>query len=628
MIIKKYTANSIEEAKEKIEEELGPDAIILTSRHLKGKGIKGLFSQDRVEITAAIDEGDLEKYQQSGSFGSSKKKESTFSQASNSSQSQQESLSENLQGLKELMSQYTDNGQKQGEVSSSSSQKASTMRLDITDEQASAKVAKGQALTQKSQGSLQLQNGQDLVSLSSQAQKQSISSGMSPTSGRSQTNNESSTGSLQGKMTGNFSSSSSSSSSLSSSTSAYSPFGQKSGPSQSSNVLSDLSPKELASQAKVNLGKDRAEKVLGLSRRLVEKIQNEQEEPSRVSSAQKQSSSKQTKESSSSDENSSSSSARLSKEIATAVNMQELREMIREEMKQAQYGLKKEVQKATGQLESKKHLDLGFLMAKGISRKIAEEIEQHLEMMPSVEDFTSPSEQRSEYLNSLKNQIAQRIPVTGPLPLKEGSTYFMALVGSTGVGKTTTLAKLASLYAHVFGKRVAIINFDHDKFGEAPISTFARDQQINCFEMQESASLEEMKEQTKGYDLVLIDTAGKSQYHLDEVSKLQSFSERFSQVDLYLTLSATTKDVDLFGAVKAFSTLNIKGLIFTKLDETISWGSIVNICAKTRKPICYLSMGKRVPEDLVLADSQKIAKGILLQHNDSSSQILQRVANS
>ncbi|SCA58792.1 hypothetical protein AB751O23_AP_00020 [Chlamydiales bacterium SCGC AB-751-O23] len=587
MIIKKYKANSVEEAQEKIEEDLGSDAIILTSRFLKDTGIKGLFTTNQVEVTAAIEESDLEKYKKAAP------KKSSTSDPQKGMPSE-ENLNENLGHLKEMMSKY---GQETQEKSSGTTPR---VRLDLTDEEKPPEMLSVMAKQvkeniDKAPGKREAKT-EEVISTQEKAEP-SMTAGMQAKEDKHQK-------------------------------SMYSPLGRMN--SKPAPVNLDFSSKtvEPSSLDKQVMGRSRAQQMMQLGERLVEKA-NQGKAPVPVAPMTSRRMETPAPQKEFAEDSSLVPSPSIKSEITPSVDLNAIKDIIREEMRHAQYGLKKEVEKQSKEKQDEySHTDMSFLISKGISRSIALDVEERVNEKVSIKDFSQDSEDRTMHLNLLKDELAKKISVGGPIELNSDKTTYVALVGSTGVGKTTTLAKLASLYAHVFGKKVAILNLDQDKFGQAPIRSFAREQQIESFDLKDVSEIRDLKSTLNQFDLVLVDTSGRNQYHHQEVKDLAEAISHWDEIQLYLTLSATTKDIDNYGTIKSFSSFALKGLIFTKLDETVSWGSLVNICEKTRKPICYLSMGKRVPEDLVLADGQKIAKNILLQHNGENFQVLQRIANS
>ena len=303
-----------------------------------------------------------------------------------------------------------------------------------------------------------------------------------------------------------------------------------------------------------------------------------------------------------------------------------LRKVIREEMLRAQKGV------SVGSLRQNDEETVGsvrFLMAKGLSRAKALGIEERLNQQFGPVDLKQPSSDRASRLNALKNELRDAIQTTGPITLKQGQPTYVAMIGPTGVGKTTTLAKIAGKYTRQLNKKVGIISLDTTKMGaREQIRAVADTLKVPVQIVESPSQLPGAMEAFKGQDLVLIDTGGRSQYKKAEVDTLADLMEMDGRIQNYLVVSATTKDVDVFGIVKQFSRIPLKGLIFTKLDETIAYGMMVNVCDKTGLPLSYLTTGQQVPEDIKVADADEIAKSILMQHNDAAAESLRRMVGT
>ncbi|NLB18316.1 MAG: flagellar biosynthesis protein FlhF, partial [Syntrophomonadaceae bacterium] len=110
------------------------------------------------------------------------------------------------------------------------------------------------------------------------------------------------------------------------------------------------------------------------------------------------------------------------------------------------------------------------------------------------------------------------------------------------------------------------------------------------------------------YDIILIDTAGRSPHNEDQMTELVNFIEAANPDETCLVLSATTRTSDLQDALSRFGTLNIDKIIFTKLDETTCYGPILNVIARTKKRISYVTNGQNVPDDIELPDSLRLAR--------------------
>ena len=190
-------------------------------------------------------------------------------------------------------------------------------------------------------------------------------------------------------------------------------------------------------------------------------------------------------------------------------------------------------------------------------------------------------------------------------------------IGPTGVGKTTTIAKIASSFKLEHEAKVAIITADTYRIAAVEqLNTYASI--IDC-PVSVVYSVEDMDKSLtdyKDYDLILIDTAGRSHKADDQMDELKSFIEQVVQrkdefdFESYLTLSVTTKYKDLKSIADKYDDVDWS-IIFTKLDETCSLGNILNLRMLTDRPLAYTTSGQNVPNDIEVINEQWIAKQLL-----------------
>ncbi|TMP82921.1 flagellar biosynthesis protein FlhF [Pseudoalteromonas phenolica] len=216
---------------------------------------------------------------------------------------------------------------------------------------------------------------------------------------------------------------------------------------------------------------------------------------------------------------------------------------------------------------------------------------------------------RKEAWNALLEMVANQMHTTNNDILRQGGVY--ALVGPTGVGKTTTVAKLAALGAQKYGAdKVALITTDTYRIGAyEQLATYGRIIGCPVKQVKDANELAEVLYHLRNKRLVLIDTAGMSQRDIRLTEQLNTLM-RSSRVDIrsYLVLSATSQMHVLQEAVRHFQKVNLSGCIFTKLDECLSLGEIISIAIQNRLPIGYLTNGQRVPEDIRVANAHKMVK--------------------
>ncbi|MFG6382633.1 MAG: DEAD/DEAH box helicase family protein, partial [Lachnospiraceae bacterium] len=202
-----------------------------------------------------------------------------------------------------------------------------------------------------------------------------------------------------------------------------------------------------------------------------------------------------------------------------------------------------------------------------------------------------------------------------PIELTEKKPKVVFFIGPTGVGKTTTIAKIASRFKVEKGKKVALFTADTYRIAAAEqLRTYANilDTPLNII-----YSPQELKEELKkleDYDLVLVDTSGfshKNEEQRDETKELINKVPKEYEKEVYLVLSATTKYRDLIEIANMYKEHFQFRMIFTKLDETSCLGNILNMKLYTGADLSYLTSGQNVPDDIELFNTQKIVKLLL-----------------
>lgn len=239
----------------------------------------------------------------------------------------------------------------------------------------------------------------------------------------------------------------------------------------------------------------------------------------------------------------------------------------------------------------------------GVSSSLAHEL---LDALP---DFDAWSEEAQAPLaaSALRDLIARRVGCSGPIQLTPGTLKAVALIGPTGVGKTTTIAKLAAHFALVEKKRVALLTMDTYRIAAVEqLKIYSQILDIPVGVAYSQAEVAPVIAQYADYDLLLIDTAGRSQKNIMQVGELKSLLETVG-CETHLVLSAQTKERDMIEAAQRFAAARVDSIIFSKLDETDSYGTLLNVADRTGIPLSYLTMGQKVPEDLEPADGGKLA---------------------
>ncbi len=218
----------------------------------------------------------------------------------------------------------------------------------------------------------------------------------------------------------------------------------------------------------------------------------------------------------------------------------------------------------------------------------------------------------------LTGTVADLVQASGPLWQPGQPQKKVALIGPTGVGKTTTIAKLAAAAITTGGARVALVTIDTYRIAAVEqLKVYGDIMDLPVEVVITPEQLQEAFSRHRDKDLILIDTAGRSPRDAERIAELNEFLGRDSQVENCLVLAAPTDERLLQKSVERFSALPISRLIFTKLDEADRCGVLLNIPTRANLPLAYLTNGQQVPEDLLLAEPGNVAE--LVMGDDTES---------
>ena len=193
----------------------------------------------------------------------------------------------------------------------------------------------------------------------------------------------------------------------------------------------------------------------------------------------------------------------------------------------------------------------------------------------------------------------------------------ISLIGPTGVGKTTTLAKIAAHYLSHYGGRIGLITIDTYRIAAVEqIKVYGEIMRLPLEVVINPRELELALEKFHDFDLVLIDTAGRSPRNGLDIQELASFLRPALRIENNLLLSATTREREIEETIRRFSILPISNFIFSKIDECDQLGVLLNIHYKNDTPISFLTNGQRVPEDLLVPSPTDIADLIMNDHGN------------
>lgn len=218
-------------------------------------------------------------------------------------------------------------------------------------------------------------------------------------------------------------------------------------------------------------------------------------------------------------------------------------------------------------------------------------------------------------LSTVYQKMILKLGESKPISLGAKLPKVVFFIGPTGVGKTTTIAKIASKFTLDEKKKVAMLTADTYRIAATEqLHTYADILNVPFKVIYTPEEIEKAVEEYEDYDLILVDTAGHSHQNEQQLSDIKKFVESIKdeeQKEIFLVLSATTKYKDLLSIADSYKGIEGFKLIFTKLDETTCFGSILNLKLYTDADLSYLTCGQNVPDDIEKLDAQRVVKQLL-----------------
>jgi flagellar biosynthesis protein FlhF len=249
------------------------------------------------------------------------------------------------------------------------------------------------------------------------------------------------------------------------------------------------------------------------------------------------------------------------------------------------------------------------LITNQVAEEVAADIVKTLQKQVRPEHLAQPEFVREK----LAEQLEKLIPTAGPITrTKAHGPHVVALIGPTGVGKTTTLAKLAATLKLREKHRVGMITLDTYRI--AAVDQLKRYADIIGSPLRVANSGEELREAVRAMsdcDFLLIDTAGRSPNDTMKLNELRGLLSVVEPDEVHLVLSSTASEACINLAVSRFSDVRVDKIIFTKIDEAAHVGVVLNVVRKVNKSLSYITTGQDVPDDIEVGRGRRLAQLIL-----------------
>lgn len=277
--------------------------------------------------------------------------------------------------------------------------------------------------------------------------------------------------------------------------------------------------------------------------------------------------------------------------------------------------LRKMVEQVLGQLPQSKTADANeeeslfyqILCQNDIDKSI---VQQLLQGMPTSNSLlTAQADEAKKLILQRMRLVLEKVE---PIQLDHETCKIVALIGSTGVGKTTTIAKIAANFSLKDGYKVAMITSDTYRIAAVEqLKTYADIIGVSLDIVYTHEELKEALARHSDKNLILIDTAGRSPSNGDQLEELQKLLSVNPKIEKHLVISATTKYKDAVEVVEKFSVCQPEKFLFTKVDETSNWGTLFNLLYRYPIKLSYITNGQNVPDDIEIANADQFAQRLL-----------------
>jgi flagellar biosynthesis protein FlhF len=258
------------------------------------------------------------------------------------------------------------------------------------------------------------------------------------------------------------------------------------------------------------------------------------------------------------------------------------------------------------------------LQDQGVKEQIAMDLVRELgRFSPSTKRFGT------EDLKQGVIEILRKMGVvTKPIQIIKGEQKIAAMVGPTGVGKTTTIAKLAAIGGLKNGRKLGMITLDDKRIGAvAELEAYSRIFGVPMEVASNRGQFDQALHNLRRKDVILIDTPGISRKETALLRRMQDLLQRVKSAEIHLLMSATTREKEFKGILDRFKPMKIDSLLFTRLDDSTEYGELINQLIDTRIPASYFADGPQIPENIEVATLDKLVNLVLKKNHTAKPAI-------
>jgi flagellar biosynthesis protein FlhF len=258
------------------------------------------------------------------------------------------------------------------------------------------------------------------------------------------------------------------------------------------------------------------------------------------------------------------------------------------------------------------------LLSQGVKRDVANDL---IDLIKK-EKPTNRIDLKDKIIYKISAALERKRDMLRPASQTKIDPKVLAFIGPTGVGKTTTLSKLAARQVIEHNKKVALITVDSYRIAASEeLKIYGKAIGIPVKTAATPSAFAEAVNAFRQHDLILVDTPGINSENHGEIEDLKSYLEVIPSIEIHLLLSAGAKEADLFNTIGRLGSVPIQHLIFTKLDESATFGNLINLLVDNQLPLSFLTTGRQVPDSIETGSVEKIVKclfGSFMNHLEIS----------